>query len=271
MVKKTKVIGDEPGSKEPWSIRLTTFLFVLSGLFFCILLIVLVVAISNRAVHQHAYAMQMQHTEHQKDAPTEEKPTQTPVPTPAPKPDCAVLICLALTFDDGPSTTTEPMLDILKVHDAKATFFLLGIQTERYPDTARRIQREGHTIGNHTYGHRDLMRISLEEARWEVTHTSNIIESVTGHRPTIARAPYGSMSDQRAEEVGLPFIKWTIDSKDWEIKDAGHICQGVLAAASRNAIILSHDIYQPTLEGYACAIPELKKRGFSLVGVQDLP
>lgn len=268
MVKKNNTGASAHRDHEPWSMHVTTLLFTLSGVFFCMFLGILIHdTLSDAAESRQAYARQR--AEKTEAAASQVKTTPPPV---APiKPDCAVATCLALTFDDGPTTTTEPLLDVLKAHDAKATFFLLGIQVERYPVLAQRILRDGHAIGNHTYGHRDLMTIPLHEAQWEITHTSNIIESTTGYRPVIARAPYGSISDQRAQELGLPFVKWTVDIKDWEIKDAGQICQGVLAAASRNAVILSHDMYQSTLEGYTCAIPELKKRGFTLVGVQDLP
>lgn len=125
---------------------------------------------------------------------------------------------VALTFDDGPSPETEAILDALKLHNLRATFFLVGWNVEAYPEIARRIVREGHHVGNHTYSHPDLTMLTAEEVDQELGSTNDIIERVTGVRPRFVRPPYGSTNAAvRAVMVanGLTEVIWSQDSWDW--------------------------------------------------------
>lgn len=196
-----------------------------------------------------------------------------PVPVPQADPsgvDCAAVQCIALTLDDGPKHETSQMLNILDANNAKATFFVLGMQAERYPNTIRRIHNSGHTIGNHTYDHQNLQQLSLTDARGQIARTGDILQDIIGVRPGIARAPFGAIDHGLAAAIGIPFIGWSVDPQDWMIRDAAHVCSTIVDRTYGGAIILAHDIHQSSVDGLRCAIPQLIQRGFVFVTVPQL-
>lgn len=151
---------------------------------------------------------------------------------------------VVLTFDDGPAPPfTEQILDILAEHGISATFFLCGKNVERHPELARRIVREGHTIGNHTYSHPFLFARSRRFMAGEIDRAQEAIERITGVRPTLFRPPYGArwfglMPVLR--ERGLKMVMWSVMGFDWKYETRGI----VRAATSRlhpGAVILLHD------------------------------
>jgi peptidoglycan-N-acetylglucosamine deacetylase len=100
---------------------------------------------------------------------------------------------IALTFDDGPDPrTTPPVLDTLREHGVKATFFVVGSQVEENPGLLRRIVREGHTIGNHTYDHANMSNLNPDEMRSELRNTQKAVDDAVGyHHPMVLmRAAY---------------------------------------------------------------------------------
>jgi len=113
---------------------------------------------------------------------------------------------VALTFDDGPHPKVTPsILDTLKKHDAKATFFMLGSQVKYYPELANKVGEAGHEIGNHTMNHSDLTTLGLNQIEEEIKQASNIIETATGRTPKLLRPPYGAANGecvQVAVELG---------------------------------------------------------------------
>ena len=125
---------------------------------------------------------------------------------------------VALTFDDGPTPGTSAMLDALKLHNLKATFFLIGRNVAIYPDIADRIVREGHYVGNHSWDHQDLRVMTDAELDQQFRSTNEIIEHVTGSRPAFARPPYGSTNAKVQAAMarnGLREVIWSQDSRDW--------------------------------------------------------
>jgi peptidoglycan/xylan/chitin deacetylase (PgdA/CDA1 family) len=154
---------------------------------------------------------------------------------------------VAITFDDGPSGTTTPVLDVLADFGALATFFVIGSWVERFPDVARETAERGHELGNHTWTHVDGDRTrDLEVLRDEVARTSEAIERVAGARPRLMRPPYGSDPGRFARvsaACGLAAtVLWSVQSFDWEdgaVADA--IVDQVLAEAEPGAIVLLHD------------------------------
>ena len=160
---------------------------------------------------------------------------------------------VVLTFDDGPAPPfTEQILDILAEHRISATFFLCGKNVERYPDIARRIVREGHTIGNHTYSHPFLCPRSRKFMADEIDQAQDAIERVTGIRPIIFRPPYGArwfglMSVLR--QRGLKMVMWSVMGFDWKYKTQA-IIQAITRRLRPGAVILLHDGHeQPPPEG----------------------
>ena len=107
-----------------------------------------------------------------------------------------------LTFDDGPHPNTTPhILDILKKRNLKATFFVLGLQAKKYPEIIKRIHDEGHIVGNHTYGHKDLTKLKPAQIKTEIENTNNLIEKITGEKPKFIRPPYGAVNHKVSDAI----------------------------------------------------------------------
>ncbi len=187
---------------------------------------------------------------------------------------------IALTFDDGPHPENTPrLLDILKENGAVATFFMVGTNVEAYPDIVKRVYEEGNEIGTHSWNHPDLMKLSTDQILTEQYGKANdAIQAATGLRATIDRPPYGSMTPERAMELGREQIIWSVDPQDWkeEYKNADSIYDNVLngsnsgGKACDGAVILSHDIHTTTIDAYARIIPELKSQGYKFVTVTQM-
>ena len=196
-------------------------------------------------------------------------PAVAPPPAAAAAVDCAALACVALTFDDGPGSLTGTLLDRLEAAGVVATFFVLGQNVRIHPDLVTRMVRSGMVVGNHTWDHRDMKRLSLSEARSEVDRTSAEIARVTGVSTTLLRPPYGSMSPQTAT-LGQAIILWDVDTEDWKNRDASITTSRALATVRPGSIILMHDIHASTIEAVPAIIAGLKARGFTLVTVPQL-
>jgi len=151
---------------------------------------------------------------------------------------------IALTFDDGPNDpyTTE-ILDILKKYNAKATFFVVGKNVLKYPQTVKRMYLEGHAIGNHTYGHPDLIvKGGLFKMRKEMIETEEIIQDVTGQKPFLFRPPYGSGGNIEAKNRGYYIIEWSVSAKNGaKDPDPDTIIKNVLLNTRGGSVILCHD------------------------------
>ncbi|MFQ6198837.1 polysaccharide deacetylase family protein [Streptomyces sp. NPDC000405] len=166
------------------------------------------------------------------------------VPTPEEVVNAGPMV-MALTFDDGPSPQYTPqVLDRLRDHRVRATFFVCGDNVVRYPAVVRRIVREGHTLGNHTWSHPRLDGLVTADVRDQIQRTQDVITRISGHRPVLFRAPYGRFTDSAlalCAELGLRPISWSVDPKDWANPGAGTIAGRVLAGAAGGAIVLNHD------------------------------
>lgn len=187
---------------------------------------------------------------------------------------------IALTFDDGPDVRFTPqVLDVLKKHNVKATFFLMGSRVDGHPDITRRIHQEGHSIGNHTYWHPKLWQESIDRMRWEVTQTDAAIKKVVGYSPKLFRAPYGGLNDQLLMEFGkmnFSVIGWSVDSMDWTQIDSGTVQKNVLSNLHPGAVVLMHSggHWTQDLSGMVQAvdalIPRLKREGAEFVTIPQM-
>ncbi|MFI5686662.1 polysaccharide deacetylase family protein [Streptomyces sp. NPDC051636] len=188
--------------------------------------------------------------------------------------DCREAKCIALTFDAGPSENSARLLDILKEKKVPATFFLLGKRhMEKYPELVKRMAAEGHEVASHTWDHKILNRISPEQIREELRRPNEAIERLTGHRPTLMRPPQGRTNatvHRISREMGLAEVLWSVTAKDYTTTDSALITKRVLAQASRDGIILLHDIYQGTVPAVPGIIDALKERGYVFVTVPQL-
>ncbi len=171
--------------------------------------------------------------------------TRQPPPPPAPTPGTGGEQVVYLTYDDGPHPTYPPaLLDVLAAYDARATFFVLGSEVERYPAIAARIVREGHAIGNHTWSPPQLTRVSGDVLNREVLDTQSAIQRATGTTPACLRPPYGDRNatvNARVAELGLRMTLWDVDPEDWRRPGTDAIVDRVLARVRPGAVILLHD------------------------------
>jgi peptidoglycan/xylan/chitin deacetylase (PgdA/CDA1 family) len=190
---------------------------------------------------------------------------------------------IALTFDDGPcSGYTEQILDILRQHDVKATFFVCGQNVERSPELLRRVQAEGHTIGNHGYSHPFPFFRSRAFFAREIDLTQKAIEKVTGKRPRFFRPPFGARwlgLQPVLQSQGLSLVNWSDTGYDWKLDTAG-IVRETLRTLGPGSIVLLHDgrrTYPPervdrsaTVKALPAILEEAVKAGFTFVSLEEL-
>ena len=177
---------------------------------------------------------------------------------------------VSLTFDDGPSKYTNKILDVLKKYNACGTFFLIGNKVEFYSDTLRRMLEEGSEIGNHSYDHKLLTRLSKEEFQEELNKTQEAIKKVTGFTPTLFRPTYGGYTNTLKSYTDLKFVLWDVDSRDWQVKTKDKILKNVLPNVKSGSIILMHDNHEYSLNALEEMIESLKKQGYKFVTVTEL-
>jgi peptidoglycan/xylan/chitin deacetylase (PgdA/CDA1 family) len=184
---------------------------------------------------------------------------------------------VALTFDAGASSKPTPsLLDVLHKNGVKATFFLTGKWVEQNPGLVKRIAADGHEIGNHTYSHPDLRRLSDDEIGDQLSRTESLVQQAAGvgTKPYF-RPPFGARDERVlrvAAEDGYQCVYWTVDSWDAFKKgiQASEIDQRVLDRASGGSIVLMHCGSWPTVQALPEIIATLRARGYELVTVSEL-
>jgi peptidoglycan-N-acetylglucosamine deacetylase len=224
-------------------------------------------------------------------APAEDTPAASPSPSPSPvsSPEASSVTpkpatwfsvnvdgpYIAMTFDDGPSPETTPrLLDILKQRNIKATFFMIGQNAQANPTIVQRILAEGHEIGNHSWTHPQLSKLSDDKVTEEITKTQTAIKNACGYTPVLLRPPYGAITARQKEwiekQFGLSVIIWSVDPFDWKRPGASVIEERILAGARPGAIILSHDIHKQTVDAMPATLDALAAKGFKFVTVSQL-
>lgn len=205
--------------------------------------------------------------------PPEPKPEPAPAPaapTPAPTTGNKVI---ALTFDDGPGPYTAHLLDILDQYGAKATFFLIGSKVSGQASVVRSIQARGHQLGNHSWSHPELPKLSVDQIAGEIDRTNEAIRQATGVKPSILRPPYGAVNGVVLEQLRLrnmSSILWSVDTRDWADRNSQIVCSRAVAGARPGAVILMHDIHPTSVNAVPCILDSLKQQGYSFVTVQNL-
>jgi len=182
---------------------------------------------------------------------------------------------IAITFDDGPSAKlTAKLLDLLAAHHIKATFFLIGENVAEHPEIVAREVREGHEIGNHTWSHPNLAKMSDDGIRGQLRKTEDAIRSAIGNRPTLLRPPYGSISARQKKwinrEFGYKIVMWDVDPLDWKRPGPNVVCNRIVKNTRAGSIVLAHDIHPGTIEAMPCVLNQLEAKGFKFVTVSEL-
>jgi len=206
-------------------------------------------------------------------------------PAPTPSPPSAEKITftevnvdgpyIAMTFDDGPhATNTAKLLDMAAKRHIKLTFFVLGECIEQNPEVLRREVSEEHEIGNHSWSHPNLAKLSDEGVRNQLQRTEDIIVKTTGIRPKLMRPPYGELTKRQRQWVnrdfGYKIILWDVDPLDWKRPGSSVVAQRIIAGARPGSIILSHDIHPPTIAAMPQVFDALLAKGFKFVTVSEL-
>ncbi|MDE6907454.1 MAG: polysaccharide deacetylase family protein [Lachnospiraceae bacterium] len=178
---------------------------------------------------------------------------------------------IALTFDDGPHPVYTPkLLDGLKERNVKATFFVVGKNIEGREDIIKRMDEEGHLIGNHTYDHVKITGLPEEEACAQITKTSELVKEITGKNTEFVRPPFGAWDKKLECGFEMFPVLWSVDPLDWTTKNVDAVVQKVLSRAEENSIILLHDYYDSSVEAALKIVDALLERGFEFVTVDEL-
>jgi len=189
---------------------------------------------------------------------------------------------IALTFDDGPGIGTDTILTILKNHNAHATFFLVGKNADAHPEIVRRIDQDGHEIGNHTFSHSSGSTVEMpSKLAEELKYTNNSIEQIIHKNTYLFRPPHGWQNPwmvHTCNELDMSVVLWNIDSKDWTNASTQSILHTVLENAKDGSIILFHDrlttkkehLMQNTITALPAVLDSLENRGYHFVTISEL-
>ena len=208
-----------------------------------------------------------------------EKADPIPIPKPENKPipkpdvDCKVVSCVALTFDDGPGDQTDRLLAALREKGVRATFFTIGKNVKANPGIVKKEAAEGHSVGNHSWDHPQLTKLTPEELRKELKNTSDSIVEAGAPAPVLMRPPYGSSNAavlKAIGENGMAETRWDVDTEDWKNKNAAVTTQRALAGARPGSVILMHDIHASSVDAVPGLIDQLRAKGYTLVTVPQL-
>lgn len=178
---------------------------------------------------------------------------------------------VALTFDDGPHPVyTKSLLDGLRERGVKATFFVVGENIPGNEKLIAQMEKDGHLIGNHTYDHADISKLSDEKNCEELQKTSDLVKQITGHGTAYVRPPFGNWKDSMDCQVSMIAVKWTIDTLDWKSRNAAEIVNKVMQQISDHDMILMHDYYATSVEAALQIVDKLKEKGYEFVTVEEL-
>jgi peptidoglycan/xylan/chitin deacetylase (PgdA/CDA1 family) len=182
---------------------------------------------------------------------------------------------VALTFDDGPSAATDLVLERLRLHGARATFFVVGNRIHSFRRVVRQAGAEGHEVGNHSWNHR--LRGDWFTDLCQIAVTSAQIRQTIGVEPRLFRPPHGLLAPglaRTAYAAGLAAICWDVDPRDWCNPEPDTLVESVLAEARGGSIVLLHDGPQMTPARVAAALdgllPRLAAQGLECVTVSEL-
>lgn len=191
---------------------------------------------------------------------------------------------VVLTFDDGPSPIWTPkILDELKNENIKATFFMIGHHVQKYPDIAKRVADEGHTIGNHGYAHSVMLYYKPAEIEEEIKYTEYVIKEITGVTTKYFRPPKAWLRrtiKEKVKSMGYETVLWSLNSKDWVSFNHKTITRYISKHIKNGDILLFHDSGNVTsIEGgsrlqtvktISLLARTLREKGFEFISIEEL-
>ena len=179
---------------------------------------------------------------------------------------------IMFTFDDGPAENTLKILEILKKHQAKATFFVIGKQCEKQPEILKQIANDGHIIGNHSFSHENRLGwASTKTIIREIEKTNTVIQNITGQKPIYYRPPFGVTNPNIARAIrktGMMSVGWNIRTFDTVIKDPKELIQKVTPRLNKKGnIVLMHDTCEQSVEALDVFLQTCQEKGIEIVNL----
>ncbi len=210
-----------------------------------------------------------------KENPTVPSDNKKPVNPPKVKPKQPAPVkikpMIALTFDDGPHPQyTVQILNALNKYNGHATFFVVGNRTQKYSGVIKQISKNGNQIGNHTYSHKQLTKLSESGIKNELKKTSDILQNIIQKKPSIIRPTYGSVNNRVKSCAGAPLILWSIDTLDWKTKSKTTTVNKVVGKVKDGDIVLMHDLYKTSAQAAEAIIQNLTAKGYKLVTIDEI-
>jgi peptidoglycan/xylan/chitin deacetylase (PgdA/CDA1 family) len=181
---------------------------------------------------------------------------------------------VALTFDDAPDeNNTYKLLDILKDHDVKAAFFMIGgTMKDDNVTVVKLTYDQGHLVLNHSFNHPRMTNLNTNDMDLQLTRTSETIESITGQYPILFRPPYGSINADVVDTINthdMTTVLWSLDSLDWTLQDPEAVIQNVTNNVRNGDIILMHR-NRVSVAALPRVIEILKEKGYTFVKLDDM-
>jgi len=180
---------------------------------------------------------------------------------------------VAFTFDDGPAPgVTERLLDALRVHEARATFFMIGEKVSAAPELARRVLAEGHELGHHTWTHPNLTQLPDAQVDEELDRAVTAFQTLLVARAAWFRPPFGALRQDQARRVrdrGMAVALWSVDPQDWKPRPGAEITQHIVEHVHPGAIILGHEML-PSSESLDATLTQLRQANYRFVTLSEL-
>lgn len=181
---------------------------------------------------------------------------------------------IAITFDAAwTNQDTDQLIEILKKHNATATFFIVGDWAEKFPESVKAFYDAGHTIANHSDTHKAFSKGSREEIKEEIINCNEKLENIIGEKVTLLRAPSGDYTNESlevTETLGMYMIQWDNDSLDYTGLSVDEIVSRIMSRARNGSIVLFHNGVDTTATALDRVLTELAGQGYSFVSVNDL-
>lgn len=188
---------------------------------------------------------------------------------------------IALTFDDAPDPRFTPqILDVLARYGVCATFFVVGERAAKHPELLRRIVKEGHIVGNHSYNHPVFSKLPISKFQSQIWQTDEVIKRIAGISPLLIRPPYGELLPQQirwGKGTGFTIVNWDVDSEDWRKNpSSSKVLANIRKTLQPGSIVLQHagggegQSLIGTIDALPVLIEQLQGKGYDIVTVPEL-
>lgn len=177
---------------------------------------------------------------------------------------------VALTFDDGPSKYTKEIADILTKYEAGGTFFFIGVNTKKYPDSVQYVHSNGFSIGSHSMTHPNLASLTFNDQIAEIQQSTRVIEEIINDEVILFRPPYEAFNEETEkiiQENNYRMILWNQDPEDWKTRDADKIYHYIHGIEASGSIILLHES-QAVIDALPRILEHLNKQGLKIVNLK---